>query len=224
MSKISKTELKRNELIEWLKLTAYYFKNNIKVVIITVTSIIFIIIAGSSILYIKRKNNRLSQEMLFQAINIYHSNPSQPGETGKKTLIDSISGLKNVIDKYPNTQSASIAYFYLGNLYYQLADYQQSLQYYNDFAKKYPRHELIHLVHKNTANIYESLKNFDEAVKIYEDLINMHGIDLKEKDDLKLNLARIYEIQNQIDKAKKIYAELSNNEEAQFRLSCLSDK
>ncbi|MFH1288775.1 MAG: tetratricopeptide repeat protein [bacterium] len=227
MAKISKNELKRNEIIEWLKwlkLTTYYFKNNLKVVIITVTSIIFIIIIGSSILLIKGKNNKLSAAMLSQAVNVYHFGGNQAGEVSKKSIIDSISLLKNVIEKYPHTQSASIAYYYLGNLNYQLADYQQSLLYYKDFINKYPNHTLVHSVQKNMAYIYEFQKNFDEAAKIYENLINTSDIDPKQKDSLKLNLARIYELQNQLEKAKAIYLQFPDDEEAQFRLSCLTEK
>lgn len=224
MSKITKNELKRNELVEWLKLSAYYFKNNIKVVIITISSIVFIIAAGSTILFIKSRNNRLSAEILAKAINTYHFDDKNAKEENRIKIIDSISLFKSILGKYPYTQSAPIAYYYLGNLNYQLSDYEKSLSYYQDFVKKYPQHTLINSVKINIANIYELQNNFEEAVKIYEYLINNAGISLKQKDDIKLNLARIFELNNQLDKAINIYSQLPNNEEAQFRLSCLSDK
>lgn len=224
MSKISKNELKRNELVEWLKLSAYYFKNNLKVLLVTLSSAIFIIAAGSSILYIKRNNNKQSAEMLSQATNAYHLGESQTGEKNKISIVDSITILKSIIEKYPNTQSAALAYYYLGKLNYELSDYQQSLLYYQDFANKYSNHMLINSVRTNIANIYEIQKNYDEAAKIYENLVNSSDMDAKQKDAQRLNLARIYELQNNPDKAKNIYSALPNNEEAQFRLGCLSDK
>lgn len=149
MTKISKAQLKRNELVDGLKLAAYYFKNNLKVITITVVIIIFIVITGSSVLFIKRKNNQLSAEMLSQAIGVYHLGD-------RKNIIDSISMLKNIIEKYPHTPSAAIAYYYLGNLNYELADYQQSLLYYKNFISRYPNHMLASFVQKNMACV-ESL-------------------------------------------------------------------
>lgn len=151
MTKISKTQLKRNELVDGLKLVVYYFRNNLKVVVITITSIIFIIIAGSSVLFIKRKNNQLSAETLSQAISVYHLGD-------RKNIIDSMSILKSIIEKYPRTPSAAIAYYYLGNLNYELADYQQALLYYKNFISKYPNHMLIRFVQKNMDCVYESQK------------------------------------------------------------------
>lgn len=209
MTKISKTQLKRNELVDGLKLVVYYFRNNLKVVVITITSIIFIIIAGSSVLFIKRKNNQLSAETLSQAINVYHLGD-------RKNIIDSMSILKSIIEKYPHTLSTAIAYYYLGNLNYQLADYQQSLLYYKDFINKYPNHILVRFVQRNIACVYESQKNFDEAAKIYENLTGT-----VREPSLLLDLARIYELQGQLEKAKDIYSHLPDNEEAKFRLSCL---
>lgn len=224
MTKITKNELKRNELGEWLKLSVYYFKNNLKVLIVTISSILFIIIAGSSIIYMKKNNNKLSAEMFSQAMETYHLGDTKTGEITKTNLIDSIAILKNIIEKYPNTQSAALAYYYLGNFYFELADYQQALSQYQYFVNKYSNHSLIDAVRINIANIYELQKNYDEAVKIYENLVNSSTINAKQKDDLKLNLARVYELQNQILKAKNIYSSLPNNDQAQFRLGCLSDK
>ena len=224
MTKISKNELKRNELEEWIRLTGYYCKNNYKVLIITITSIIFIVVAGSSILYMKRRNNKISSEMLSEALHSYHLNDNNPNNKSKIQIIDSRTILKNLIKKYPSTQSAILAYYYLGKLNYQLGDLKQSLENYQYFVDIYSNHELIYPVKINIAYIYELQNNYEEAVEIYENMINAPSVNQDQKKDIKFNLARIYELQNQSMKAKEIYSELSDNDEAQFRLSCLSDK
>jgi TolA-binding protein len=88
---------------------------------------------------------------------------SQSGDTA------AIQGYKDLLSRYPGSDAAIIAYYRLGNLYFNQHDFDAAIVDYQEFLKNVsPNSDLITLAHNGLGNCYEAKKDFTKALEYYE--------------------------------------------------------
>ncbi|MDO8722977.1 MAG: tetratricopeptide repeat protein, partial [Syntrophales bacterium] len=112
--------------------------------------------------------------------------------------------------KYPDTQTAAIASYHLGNLYFRLQKIDASMKAYQELVGKASRdNDLITLAYEGLGYCYELRKDFKNALLSFEKAIktdpkgSFEGINYR-------NIARIYEQMNNRGKAVEYYQKALN--------------
>lgn len=114
--------------------------------------------------------------------------------------------LQNIWRSYKGTDAAQEALYLLGNSYYYGKDYDQALQYFQEFVSRYPKADplLLSGAYSGIGDCHVQKKEYGQAAESYLQAAS------KIKDDLLipsllLSTAQAYSYANQQDKAKELY-------------------
>jgi len=90
---------------------------------------------------------------------------------------DRNAALKTAVDAYEyvkknksSSDTMPFILFQLGNIYYELKDYDGAIRTYNDFLQRYKRHQLALLVKQSLGYAYEEKGLFQKAVEVFDSL------------------------------------------------------
>lgn len=81
-------------------------------------------------------------------------------------------GFQLVSDTYPGSEFAPVALYYAGNCLYQLKQFSQALEAYDQFLARYPGHRMAPQAHLGRANSLEQLSRYQEALVSYRTVGN----------------------------------------------------
>lgn len=199
--KISKRQIKEDKLVTFIfKATEYIQKNQQRILIIAGSAVALILI-GYVFLSSKSSSQRQAADLFGKAFIEIQSGNAQVG------LLD----LRNVVERYGGTESASWACYYLANLYYEQKDYNQAKIYYQRYVDKYKNDPL--LTSSSLAGIgacFNQALNYQEAAKFYlEAAASAADYDFLAPEYL-IEAARALKKSGQIEKAKETYQKLLN--------------
>ncbi len=199
--KISKRQIKEDKLVTFIfKATEYIQKNQQRILIIGGSALALILI-GYIFLSSKAGSQKQAADLFGKAFIEIQSGSTQVG------LLD----LRNVVERYGGTESASWACYYLANLYYEQKDYNQAKIYYQRYVDKYKNDPL--LTSSSLAGIgacSNQAQNYQEAAKFYlEAASSAADYDFLAPEYL-IETARALKKSGQIEKAKETYQKLLN--------------
>ena len=104
-----------------------------------------------------------------------------------------IDGYKNVVSKYPASQSALHALYKLGNIYFSTNQIDSSLKSYDEFLKKVSRDDYLKIFAlTGKGYCYEAKKDFKNALVSFDAALKISGATMFEG-QLHRDLGRIYE-------------------------------
>lgn len=201
--KITKRELKEDKLV----LTYFKAQNFLAEHKKHIGLVIFgtVVLLGVGVAY---NNNRLANEQ------------KAAGELGKiftyydsgsyKLAIDGIPeknilGLKLIADNYGSTPSGELATFYLANVYYMIGDYDNALEYFQEFDTDDNILEVSAL--SGIAASYEGKGKYAEAAKYFERAARVSSDQLLNPENLR-NAARNYALAGEKERAVEIYKKI----------------
>lgn len=135
---------------------------------------------------------------------------AQPEETanndtteGKNPYQEVIALYQQIMDQYPGTDSAERALFMLGNIEYDLRNYEQAQKYFSSYVSKYPEGKLRDQAEESMGYILEQQAKYQQA------LDTLKGLESKlppsRKTAVLLAIARNYEALEKIDDAIAVY-------------------
>jgi tetratricopeptide (TPR) repeat protein len=112
---------------------------------------------------------------------------------------------EDVVAQYPKTKAAQIAYYRMGNLYYQSNNMEASSKAYEEYLKRSPEDsELTTLTYIGLGYCYETKKDYARALEAFEKAANTKAAGNFESINYR-NIARIYEEMHNMDKAIEYY-------------------
>lgn len=122
-----------------------------------------------------------------------------------QTIKENIPIYQQLIDKYPNSWSGRMAYYHLGNVYYNSGDLEKAISSYRKFVEKSGTDKtgVKFLALTSLGYCYEAKKDFEDALKLYQEAIQVYHVGF-EMMGLR-NIARVYEELNNKDKALEYY-------------------
>lgn len=129
----------------------------------------------------------------------------------KETEFEPLDVFKEVTTQYPKSQAAKLAYYRMGNIFFDRGDFDAAITSYEKFLSKTSRdNELKTLTYTGLGYCYEEKKDYDNALSSFEKA-------LKSKEGIRFagminrNIARIYEKMKNNAKAVDHYKEAINH-------------
>lgn len=201
--KINRKALKSDDLQESsARLVAYLTSHSTQTLIIVGTIIVLALSAFSINFYVSSRRDKAST-LFTKARNLYDMaiNETPPSSATLQASLEIFNGLTNT---YSGGTEESIAYFYMGNIYYNLKEYDNAIAMYDNFLKsKSPNDTYVTIAKTNIAYSYKGSGEIDQAIIIFRDIADKTDGYLKESALYDLGLA--YEKANKADEALKLY-------------------
>ncbi len=236
--KITKKELKEDEVKTFLVRASTYLKENYTIVIIAIAVIVVAFIGFN--LYRYRQNLVLeeSNKLFTFAINLYERGlmTEEEAQRREEYLREAIRNCEQILRDYPNADIAPIALYLQGNAYYLLNDFDQSITIFQQYIETTPNN--IEKAKGYAALGYAFENKFfyertdqsilDQAMRAYERAIDLGG-DSYIAYEAMLSKARLLELMDQKEKAVEIYEKVMADrkhvvEDFQKRVANLKEK
>ena len=197
--KVTKHMMKEDKLVTTtFKFTEYVQKRS-KEFLIAGAGVVVVILVVLFVISSSKGRNQKAAELLGKARVELESGEFQAATADLQTIWRS----------YKGTRAALEALYLLGNAYYYGKDYDQALQYFQEFVNKYTKADplLLSGAYSGIGDCHVQKKEYAQAAESY-----LQAAD-KIKDDLVIpnllfSAAQSYSYANQPDKAKELYEKI----------------
>jgi tetratricopeptide (TPR) repeat protein len=199
-TKIDKKELEEPDKLQlfFLSIRAFVEKHRMRIYAGAGILLLIILLAGGWYFY--QLNYETSAGKFYN--NVFDAAAKADPASGNAAAI---KGYKDLIARYPRSDSAVTAYYRLGNLYFNRQEFDAAIGAYQDFLKKAPpQSDLLTLANSGLGNCYEAKKDFNKALEFYEKAMKTNTASSFEALNYG-NVARIYEELKNPAKAAEFY-------------------
>jgi len=223
MPRVTKEELKGNELIFYIQKIVEFFKKyweKLRVILL---------IAGVAILFItlfilgEIRNNESAMRELNYALATYQNQqvPAQERYTKAK------DALKAMVDRYPRSNIKYETLFYLGSCHYFLHEYDEAIGVFTKCIGKMKKGSFEIYILQGLGKSNEGKGNYSEALRLYIQAADKYPKHFFTPDIL-LDIGRCYEKLGKADEAVKTYQKILDSfpdsgwtREAKIRMNIL---
>ncbi len=201
--KITKVELKEPDRIHTFlgSVIDYASKNRKKIYLLSVIFLLILILSGGWYLY-GLSYEKKAQEIYSSAFDSYKTVNIT---TDSKEYKNAANPFEELIKKYPQSDTAQLARYNLGNIYFNLGEIDKSIDSYKQFLNKSSKDTVLtSLAYYSLGYCYEAKKEYAKAL----DSFNKSSTQGTGKFYLAMNyqsMARVYEEMNKPDKAEEYY-------------------
>ncbi len=200
--KITKKELKEPDFLqaEASKFLVYFEHHRLKMLVFLVALLVVMAVFGGWSIY--RFNYNKSALKLYNQVEA--ASLAADGEEANAKLL--LAGYQSVSAKYPHSKAGLYAYYQLGNQYFELHQYDKSLQSYDEFLQKADSNNFLRIfAYTGQGYCYEAKKDYTKSLGAFEEALKVpEGKELAGQ--IYSDLARIYEKLNDIKKSKEYYS------------------
>jgi tetratricopeptide (TPR) repeat protein len=200
-AKLSKKELKSPDAFQstFERVGDYVSENKTRVMVIGTALVCAVVIVIGIYFYGSYYSNSALKLYAQAQGNIFKSGDN------KETVNENIKIFKELIDKYPHSWSGRMAYYHLGNIYYNNSEMDKAISSYEKFVGKAGSDKtgVKFLALTSMGYAYEAKKEFKEALKYFEQAQSAYNTGF-ETIGLR-NIARAYEELNNKEKALEYY-------------------
>jgi predicted negative regulator of RcsB-dependent stress response len=200
-AKLSKKELKGPDVFQssFERINDYISENKIRFYVIVTTSILAIVVAVG--IYLYWNNYQTSATEIYAKAQSNMARSSEKLEATKDTIVM----FQELIDKYPHSWSARMAYYHMGNIYYNRGEIDNAISAYQKFVSsvKSDKAEIKFLALTSLGYCFEAKKDFKSALNYFEEAQKSNNIGFEATGFR--NIARIYELLNDNKKALENY-------------------
>jgi tetratricopeptide (TPR) repeat protein len=199
-NKIDKKELTEPDKFQILFMSARTFILKHRIRIYTAAGIAVLIMAIAGGWHVYRLNYEKRAEQAYaKVLDAAQKAGSPTGDTA------AIQGYKDVIQKFPRSRAASIAYYRLGSLYLGRNEIEPAIQAYQDSLKKSDKEsDLVTLTYHGLGVCFEIKKDFKMALESFENASNTKTASSFEALNYS-GMARVYEAMNSPAKAAEYF-------------------
>ena len=199
-NKLEKKELEEPDKLTvlFLKIRSFIETHRSKIYLgAGIAAVIFLLAGG---IYLYRANYENSAAGFYNGILTAHAKVGSPA--GDEALT---KGLKELISKYPRSNSASLGHYRLGNLSYSRRAYNEAEASYHAFIKRAsPDNDLIALAYSGLGACAEQKKELKKALEFYDLAMKTKAASSFEGVNY-FNIARVYEGLKDNKKAAEFY-------------------
>lgn len=200
-AKLSKKELKSPDAFQstFERVGDYISENKTRVTVTGLALLCAVVIVVGIYFYWNHYTN--------SALKLYAKTQENAFNEGdnKETSSKNIKIFKELIDKYPHSWSGRMAYYHLGNIYYNNGEIDEAINHYKKFISnsRNDKTGVKFLALTSLGYSYEAKKDFKEALKSFEEAQNAYNAGF-EVIGMR-NIARAYEESNNKVKALEYY-------------------
>ncbi|MEE9912579.1 MAG: tetratricopeptide repeat protein [Deltaproteobacteria bacterium] len=200
-AKLTKKELKSHDAFQttFERVGDYVLENKTRVTVVGIALICAVAIAMGIYFYWSYYSG--------SALKLYAKTQQNILTSGdnKETIDENIKIFKELIDKYPYSWSGRIAYYHLGNIYYNNGEIEKAISSYEKFISKTRTDKtgIKFLAVTSLGYASEAKKDYKSALKYFEEAQNVYNVGF-EMIGFR-NIARAYEELNNKEKALEYY-------------------
>ncbi|MGA2525122.1 MAG: tetratricopeptide repeat protein [Smithellaceae bacterium] len=200
-AKLSKKQLKGPDIFQssFEKITDYISENTVRFFAIATTVILTVVIAFGIYLYWSNYQTTAAQIYAKAQASVIRS------EVDPEAVPESMKIFQELIDKYPHSWSARMAYYHLGNIYYNSGDLDNAINSYKKFVSSTKSDDagIKFLALTSLGYCFEAKKDFKSALNYFEEAQKSNNTGFEAIGYR--NIARIYEELNDKKKALENY-------------------
>jgi len=170
---------------------------------------VFVLAAAvvGGVFWLDRQAAQKAQELEREATKYLMARPANDPKRADELLKKAIEQYRQIVEQYPRTATASLAYFHLGNALVQANDLPGAIEAYQKFIVRYgSQPALVGLAQQRLAYTYLLKGDRDQAVKAFTAIVNQPGA--LNKDQALYELAKLEEAQSRPEGALAHYQEL----------------
>jgi tetratricopeptide (TPR) repeat protein len=162
--------LEEEEVKTFFQAVIHFVTERKKNVSIAVAISVFIVAVLLIYYYHHQSKNREALTYQTQANQLYEkgSDPSVPQEEKNKSLKSALENYQKAIQ----AKRDSVSMLSLGNVYYQLAEYEKAVGAYNDFIRDYPKSYFVPMAYQKIYFAYLKKGDVKQAEQALKDLKN----------------------------------------------------
>ncbi|MBI3610022.1 MAG: tetratricopeptide repeat protein [Nitrospirae bacterium] len=197
-----------------------------------VLAVVLVIGAGiGAYVFHQQQQEARAAALAFQGLQ-YYRQQVPGGELGaalskEENYKKAVEQFEKVLQDFPQTPTAPIAQYYLGNAYLELKDFESAAAAYRAFLEKNPKNDILAgLTYQRLGYVFLAKDSFQEASLAFESIDRLAGA--LNKDEADYELGRLDETLGKKEEAITRYQEIVNRfpeslflAEAQKRLSAL---
>lgn len=219
--RVRKEESVQVHIAHWSESMVKWVMANLKSVISVIGVIVVIGVALLAVKYMTLGAEDKASILETEASSLLHDpiplpEPIEEGEdpseilTQKERLQKSAELYGEILEKYPNTATASIAQYESGNVYFELEEFDLAEERYRAFIRTYPeKKELISIIQLKLGYLQQRKGESQTARDTFRTLYESGSA--WNRDQAGFELARSLEEGGKEEEAKKIYEKLSEN-------------
>lgn len=181
--------------------------------------VLVIIIAFGWYLYGARYENS-ADRLYSSAFNTYSANV----KNDSAAYTNATDMYREITEKYPKSRAATLSYYNMGNIYYNLRELDKSIEAYTTFLERSTEDNVLtSLAYYGLGYCYEERENYEEALKSFENsnssIIGTHFTVINYS-----NIGRIYEKMKRPEKAMEYYKKVVEQADDPFLKTLMKRK
>lgn len=148
-------------LREGLSRVEHYIENNKTLFFVLAGALLVAVVSILGYRYFQSQQNVKAQNEMFQAVYYFEADSLDLALNGDGNNL----GFLDIIDMYGRTEAANLAEFYAGTAFLKKGNFNQAIQYLNDFSSS----DLVvqARAYSLVGDAYMELGNYDDAVNYY---------------------------------------------------------
>ncbi len=202
-SAISKQEMRRNPLVEWLVVTVRFVQARRTAVLAALAALGLLAAAGYGYWwYQERREGEASRALAGAHVALRGDQPGTPGNRE-----DAMKRFREIAQQYAGTPSAEESQIALGNLQFEAGKMDDAVGSFEEYLTTHPRGRFRVMAGLGKAYAQEAKADFQGAAKTLSELLD------RDKDDplageAYMALARMYESLKKPDEAMRVYGQV----------------
>jgi len=154
--------------------------------------------------YFYRLNYENKAERMYSSTYDSYSLPGTSSDM-KDAYLKATLMYENLVKEYPDSRAATLSFYNMGNVYFNIGETEKSIEAYRTFLKRSRKNNILNaFTYYGLGYCYEKNKDYDNALKSFEDSNN--GIKGTQFESINYaNMARIYEKMGKQKEALKFY-------------------
>ena len=200
---ISKQEMRRNPLAEWIGQSIRFIQGHQMAMIVGSIVIAVGVSVGAAVWWQHQRREDAASRLLATALAA--AQPEQPGSTPKPE--ESVKALQQVVKEYPNTPSAEEALLSIGNDQYATGKIDDALATFDQYLKAFPRGRFRVMAALGKAYAQEAKGDFQGAAQTLSQTLE-RSKDNPLDGEVYMSLGRVNEELKKPDDAMKVYGQV----------------
>jgi len=165
--------------------------------------LLIIILAGAWYFYRLDYENK-AQSLYSSAYNSY-SLPGSSAGSHKNDYLKAVQIYEELAKEYPSSRAATLSFYNMGNIYFNIGDTEKSITAYKTFLKRSGHKDILRaFAYYGLGYCYEKNKDYDNALKFFENS-NKRVQGTRFEYINYANMARIYEKMDRQKEALEFY-------------------
>jgi len=196
--------LSRSERI-WL-----FAEEHRRALIIGVLLVCLVAVALGAIFWLQHQNEQEALVLEHRATQLYLDRSLDDPDTTKANLEEAITLYQQILDEFPGTSSAELAWYFLGNARTEQENYTGAIEAYENYIASFQNNPtLLGLVFQRLGSAYIFNGQRQKGMDTYTQVLNLP--DALNKDQVMFELAKLEEADDHTEQALTYYKQLQDH-------------